>query len=55
MQATGGGSGTVPLTPEDNRIAAIMGETAVVGVCAEGDTDLLSAPASEGMLACDKL
>ncbi|KAJ8364717.1 hypothetical protein SKAU_G00135480 [Synaphobranchus kaupii] len=47
VQATGGGSATPNLTPEDDRIAAIIGESAVVGVYAEGDTDLLTAADSE--------
>ncbi|KAJ8341921.1 hypothetical protein SKAU_G00342120 [Synaphobranchus kaupii] len=47
VQATGGGSATPNLTAEDDRIAAIIGESAV-GVYAEGDTDLLTAADSEG-------
>ncbi|KAJ8375462.1 hypothetical protein SKAU_G00060420 [Synaphobranchus kaupii] len=47
VQATGGGSATPNLTPGDDRIAAIIGESAVVGVYAEGDTDLLTAADSE--------
>ncbi|KAJ8383617.1 hypothetical protein AAFF_G00216900 [Aldrovandia affinis] len=47
VQATGGGISATNLTPEDDRIGAIIGESAVVGVFAEGDTDHFTAAASE--------
>lgn len=49
----GGECGASPLTPEDDRIAVIIGKTAIVGIYAGGDTVVLSAAASEGMLTCD--
>lgn len=49
VRVTGGGSLASKLSPEDERICAIIGEDSVKGVYEEGDTDLLSAGDSEGM------
>ncbi|KAI2668908.1 Nuclear apoptosis-inducing factor 1 [Labeo rohita] len=49
VRLTGGGGPTCKLSPEDERICAIIGEGAVKGIYEEGDTDLLSAEGSEGM------
>ena len=49
LRETGGGGATSTLSPEDEKICAIIGEEAVQGVYVEGDTDLLSAGGSEGM------
>lgn len=49
VRLTGGGGPTSKLSPEDERICAIIGEGAVKGIYEEGDTDLLSAEGSEGM------
>lgn len=54
VQTTGGGRGNTSLTPEDDRIGSIIGESAVMGVYAEGDTDLLSAADSDGTYVCYK-
>ncbi|RXN33911.1 nuclear apoptosis-inducing factor 1 [Labeo rohita] len=47
VRLTGGGGPTCKLSPEDERICAIIGEGAVKGIYEEGDTDLLSAEGSE--------
>ncbi|CAM4681829.1 unnamed protein product [Leuciscus chuanchicus] len=46
VSATGGGKGTPELTPLDERLAAIIGESLLSGVVteAEGDTDAPDAP-----------
>ncbi|XP_059386113.1 nuclear apoptosis-inducing factor 1-like [Carassius carassius] len=46
LSATGGGKGTPELTPLDERLAAIIGESLLSGVVteAEGDTDAPDAP-----------
>ncbi|XP_046873074.1 nuclear apoptosis-inducing factor 1-like [Hypomesus transpacificus] len=51
VSATGGGKGTPELTPLDERLAGIIGESLLSGVVteAEGDTDV---PADEMVAAC---
>lgn len=42
MSATGGGQTTTELSPLDNRIACIIGDTALSGITKDGDTDALA-------------
>ncbi|KAK2878655.1 hypothetical protein Q8A67_019446 [Cirrhinus molitorella] len=42
ISATGGGQTTTELSPLDNRIACIIGDTALSGINKDGDTDLLT-------------
>ncbi|CAM4608181.1 unnamed protein product [Leuciscus chuanchicus] len=41
MSATGGGQTTTELSPLDNRIACVIGDTALSGITKDGDTDAL--------------
>ncbi|CAM4589375.1 unnamed protein product [Leuciscus chuanchicus] len=42
MSATGGRQTTTELSPLDNRIACIIGDTALSGITKDGDTDALA-------------
>ncbi len=42
MSVTGGGQTTMELSPLDNRIASIIGDTALSGIIKDGDTDALA-------------
>ena len=44
--ATGGGQTTTELSPLDNRIAIIIGDTALSGIIADGDTDAQAGPSN---------
>lgn len=47
-KATVSGSGRPKLNPEDEKIAAIIGESAISGICSQMRTEMLTAAASEG-------
>ncbi|KAK0134732.1 hypothetical protein N1851_029621 [Merluccius polli] len=44
--ATGGGQTTTELSPLDNRIASIIGDTALSGIIEDGDTDAQAGPSN---------
>ena len=44
--ATGGGQTTTELSPLDNPIASIIGDTALSGIIEDGDTDAQAGPSN---------